>query len=544
VKISFVIPHYGQPGNLLNCLSSLRKYHPDDEVIVVDDATGDESVPGLCFMHNAALLVNEKNSGFAKTCNKGMKAATGDVIILTNNDIIFAENISEAMEQDVKDGAGIIGGLLFYPDGRVQHGGVWAQGRRIGHFAHGAKLEESPLVMFKRFCLSVTGALYAITRKTYESIGNLNEEYKNCAEDTEYSLRAWDGGFKVLYDPRIKAIHAEGDTRGRTQEEKAVRGTLDDDNRSIKKLLEYMASINYTRIVRKVSDMNAVMYSELQDVAFKRSYGLGDVVKMDAVITKYATIHPEKRIHVITQYPDVFRRNAKIEGIYMNDADCPTPLIYDFDNSYELWPDIEISEAYGKICGVGKPFTPNVINSGAVDALVVRGKAKEINSQNPYVVISPSRSWACRDWPSALWVELVKMIMREGVQVVEIGTGADYQFQKPIINLCDRLSINESHSVISSARAFIGIDSGLLHVAETTRTPCVGLFTCALPWKRISVRPMGAKTVPVLADVKCAGCIHEQIRKNEGPPECENDYECIKSITAHQVFEAYKEAIK
>ena len=88
-KVSIVIPVYNQMAVTIDCLSDLMKtYGVEYEVIVVDDGSKEpitKMIPKL--FPSVKVITNEVNSGFAKTCNNGIRAAKYNLICLLNNDV-------------------------------------------------------------------------------------------------------------------------------------------------------------------------------------------------------------------------------------------------------------------------------------------------------------------------------------------------------------------------------------------------------------------------------------------------------------------------
>ena len=72
----------------------------------------------------------------------------------------------------------------------------------------------------------------------------------------------------------------------------------------------------------------------------------------------------------------------------------------------------------------------------------------------------------------------------------------------PALDLCGRTSPREASAILSQAELFVGHDSGPLHLAWTTGTPCVGLFGSNDP--RRKWHPIGAQhiTLHFPSDVK------------------------------------------
>jgi len=539
MKLSFVIPHYGKSGNLVNCLSSLRKFHADDEVIVVDDCTGDNSIPGICELFNAKYIANEENRGFSKTCNRGMKESNGDVIVLTNNDIIFTKNVGSALDFEFsRPEVGIVGALLYYPDGRIQHAGVYGFEGNFLHYGHRKDPDKSLGCFFSRYCFSVTGAFYAIKREVIERIGYLSEEYKNSCEDTNYSVRAWLDGFRVVYSPDFTAIHAEGATRGKTQEEKVASGNAKDDSESTGKLINWLNRVKYRDIIRRVAQLNSdEKVPGIKEVAIKRTMAMGDVQR--AANIKFPN---DIKVSFITRHPYVLQGVEGINEIYTSEDECPVDGIIDLDYVYEMKPDINIEQAYLEEVRRYIPeatIRMNPIKSGAYDRFAVRSKVPDFNPSEKYVAVCASRSNASRTWPKEYWVELIKTLYSKGYNIVSLGTQNDYQFGIPVVNACNKLSVTESHAVIEGADIFIGMDSGLLHVAETTGTDCIGIFTSVKPSMRLSTRERG-KTYAVVPDLPCVGCVRDHPVPLTTCPPCHYDYRCVKEVTPAMILEVVK----
>lgn len=89
MKVSIVIPVYNNLKMTMTCINDvLKTYGVELEIIVVDDGSKEpisKAIPKL--FPQVKLLTNEANMGFAKTINKGIRSATGELICLLNNDI-------------------------------------------------------------------------------------------------------------------------------------------------------------------------------------------------------------------------------------------------------------------------------------------------------------------------------------------------------------------------------------------------------------------------------------------------------------------------
>jgi|GEM_PF-1182868 len=233
-KFSIIIPTVKQTFMVRDCINAFKRHETlagDCEILVVDDGSSKEVQDWLkrwaADEPQVRLFLKAKNSGFSHTVNVGLQNATGDYLVLLNNDVTFIgrvlQHIEAAFQKDNQ--IGVVGCKLLYPDMKVQHAGVIRMPRSTT-FLHVNKQmpRESPAVNRSRYFLSVTGALFAIRRLAYEVIGPFNENYFLSCEDTEYCLRAWKAGWRVYYTHDAEAIHAEGGTRGNDERSKIKKG--------------------------------------------------------------------------------------------------------------------------------------------------------------------------------------------------------------------------------------------------------------------------------------------------------------------------------
>ena len=264
---SFIIPTINQTSLVNQCVESLIKHHHDRndyEIIIIDDGSDQQTKDYLSDIKSIdRLIFNQSNSGFSATVNKGIEVATGDVIVLVNNDIIFTKNITNSISATLsKDKTiGIVGAKLLYPNGLVQHAGVVRTGSHtFGHIYKNLK-SNIPQIAIEKFYPAVTGALFAITRKCMNVVGKFNEDFFVACEDVEYCLRAWQSGFKVLYSPDVEAIHIEGYTRGNNEATKLIKGAewMRKEKEGIKKFEKILKRFDISAIENEVNKSNRII---------------------------------------------------------------------------------------------------------------------------------------------------------------------------------------------------------------------------------------------------------------------------------------------
>ena len=119
MKISVVIVSWNAKAYLLECLESVvRQLPPDDlEVIVVDNASSDGSPEAVRDSYpSVKLICNDGNDGFAKGNNVGIRASTGDYLFLINSDVVVSDGCFRKM----------VGTLDQHPEVGMLGPGFWA----------------------------------------------------------------------------------------------------------------------------------------------------------------------------------------------------------------------------------------------------------------------------------------------------------------------------------------------------------------------------------------------------------------------------------
>jgi GT2 family glycosyltransferase len=227
-RVGVVLLNWNNANDTLAALDSLWAADPKPvAVVVVDSASADDSVSRLNRWggehHNAStwfkMIVLPANLGFAGGNNVGIEYLLSRPeithVFLLNNDAMVAEDffaeISNALAS-VPD-AGLMTGTIFEHPDRSK---VWyAGGRQIRYRALIEHRFDVPSDEAPRETEFISGCAMLISRPVIAKIGMLPEVYFPLySEDAEYSHRALEAGFPVLYAPRAIVYHKVGATVG------------------------------------------------------------------------------------------------------------------------------------------------------------------------------------------------------------------------------------------------------------------------------------------------------------------------------------------
>jgi O-antigen biosynthesis protein len=216
--VSIIVPVFNQSHYTFNCLNSLKSIQSIRyEVIVVDDASTDDTQKVLRDISGIKIIVNDNNSGFIRSCNRGAAEAQGEFICLLNNDTKVSPNwlksLLETINNDLSIGA--VGSKLIYPDGKLQEAGgiIWkdASGCNFGRLDDPTKPEYN-YVREVDYC---SGASLLVRSKLFKNIGGFSEEFLPAYyEDTDLCFTIRSLGYKVMYQPKSQVIHFEGISSG------------------------------------------------------------------------------------------------------------------------------------------------------------------------------------------------------------------------------------------------------------------------------------------------------------------------------------------
>jgi GT2 family glycosyltransferase len=210
-SVSIVVVTWDGLQVLRDCVTALAEQSIPHELIVVDNGSRDGTVKWLRQNAPRARVVSlQHNLGFAAGNNAGLRAATGELLVLLNNDTIaapdFVEQLVSPFEHD-RQLAAAAGVLLFahQPD-LVASAGI-AVGRDGLHrdlwmLRPVAQLPDTTTPVF-----GASGGAACYRRTALEDVGLLDERYGSYLEDADLAWRLRLGGWDCVSVPRARVRH-------------------------------------------------------------------------------------------------------------------------------------------------------------------------------------------------------------------------------------------------------------------------------------------------------------------------------------------------
>lgn len=214
--VDVVVPVFGNWDLTRACLDSLARQTLLHCVIVVDDASPDDTLARLALdFPTVEVVALEVNGGFAAACNQGLHRATADIVVLVNNDVEAEPAMLERLIEPFDDPhVGSVSPLLLQPDGRIDALGIAADVTMAGFLrGHG-----SAIAAFNDSTHRLTGpygAVAAYRAAALAEVGFLDEGIVMYGEELDLALRLSAAGWKPAAAPDARGVHLGGATSGR-----------------------------------------------------------------------------------------------------------------------------------------------------------------------------------------------------------------------------------------------------------------------------------------------------------------------------------------
>ncbi len=217
--ISIVIPVHNQWAYTAACLRSIveAKCKASFEVIVIDDASSDDTAERLAGVEGIDAATNPKNLGFIGSCNRGAARANGEFVLFLNNDTQVTDGWLDHLLQTFNrfPDTGLAGSRLVYPDGSLQEcGGIIFNDGSGWNYGRGDD-PNRPEYQFVREVDYCSGACIMLRREVFRELDGFDREYAPAYyEDTDLAFRIRQMGLKVRVQPAATVIHHEGISSG------------------------------------------------------------------------------------------------------------------------------------------------------------------------------------------------------------------------------------------------------------------------------------------------------------------------------------------
>jgi GT2 family glycosyltransferase len=214
--ISVVVPVFNAPGELEQCLASLRvTLEPGTDLVVIDDASTNADVQELLASFQQEgwrFLKNDQNRGFVATANRGMRETAADVVLL-NSDTITTPGWLQGLQRCLATDATIGTATPWTNNGEIAS---------LPGFCHANPLPRDPSAVASAIAAeaapeypelpTAVGFCMAISRRAIDRVGYFDEVLfgKGYGEENDFSMRVAAAGMKNVLCDDVYVAHQGG----------------------------------------------------------------------------------------------------------------------------------------------------------------------------------------------------------------------------------------------------------------------------------------------------------------------------------------------
>ena len=225
IDVSIIIVSYNARADLERCLASIAAAPPrvSYEIIVVDNASSDGSAEAARRVAGVRVIEAGANLGFARANNVGIRASSGDELLILNGDTIVPAGAIDGLvaELSAHPEAAVVGPRLVDAEGRAELSfgrmlgplSEWRQKRLVrGNARRDPKISAFVDAITRRPHTPdwVSGACLLVRRADAEAVGLFDERYLMYTEDVDFCAAIRARGRLVRFTPEVEVVHLRG----------------------------------------------------------------------------------------------------------------------------------------------------------------------------------------------------------------------------------------------------------------------------------------------------------------------------------------------
>jgi GT2 family glycosyltransferase len=276
-SVEVVIVTRNSAGHIGPCVESILAQ--GGLPIVVDNGSADatlEIVREKC--PEARIVATKENLGYGKAINLGFHKTKGEIVILSNPDVVYLAGAIPRMVEFLNTNArvGCVGPQQIFPDGNWQKSygdlpGIWpgikdAVGITTLHNRIRRALWPRRIDRKAKEVPYVDGGVLVVRRQAFEQMGGFDEAFYFYSDESDLCGRLKEAGWKVFFFPSAKVIHVRG----------ADSARVDRSDRFVR----YMVNSQCLLANRRLPPWQAQLYAKLQICHFVRLWWMARLLRL------------------------------------------------------------------------------------------------------------------------------------------------------------------------------------------------------------------------------------------------------------------------
>jgi hypothetical protein len=324
-RVSIIIVTWNALDVLQKCLPSVvAANYPNMEIIVADNASTDGSAAWVASAFPDTIIVRHAENGlFCKGNNEAIPHATGDYIVLLNNDVEVTPGWLEPLVHEMEaEDVGAVQPKLKQHDNRTFFEYAGAAGGfidRVGYpFTRGRIFDtmEADYGQYDdpRDVFWATGAALMLRRSALDEVGLLDEQFEMHMEEIDLCWRLQRAGYRVRVAPDSEVYHIGGASLPKGN----PRKTYYNFRNSLLMLYKNLAPADWLRVFPQRIAMDGA--------AMLRATAQGQMEEAAAILRAYRDAHRMKSSYndirpATTLVHPPYRRFIAVD-YFLNDRQC------------------------------------------------------------------------------------------------------------------------------------------------------------------------------------------------------------------------------
>ena len=226
-EVTIVIPNYNGEKYLVSCLKALYDNTEEDiQVIVVDNGSADQAiVEAKALYPQVRYILLDRNYGFCKAVNIGIRASDTEYVLLLNNDTEIEKGFVESLLLTIKRNQNIFSveaKMIQYRNRNLLDSAGTYYNALGWAFARGRDTSaERYDTCCRTYAACAGAALYR--KKIFDEIGYFDEKHFAYLEDIDVGYRARIYGYINIYEPKAHVVHIGSASTGSRYNEFKVK---------------------------------------------------------------------------------------------------------------------------------------------------------------------------------------------------------------------------------------------------------------------------------------------------------------------------------